>query len=134
MKIFFRSNTKQNYFVVETKLNSAKLLPRRDADFVWFYPNTTVSGSISLIHISFCLELPCYTTSHYNTSSDAAKITWPVACIAVLIVIGVTMAVYLMYRRQQKDRLTTGNFLKYIDRAQRSSWETNVSNKKCLRI
>ncbi|XP_011638211.1 tenascin-like [Pogonomyrmex barbatus] len=49
-------------------------------------------------------DLPCYMTSHYKVSTT--KIIWPFVSIAILLIIGLTVAAFVIYHKRQKKKLT----------------------------
>lgn len=55
-------------------------------------------------------DLPCYLASHYNASSNVAKIIW--ILVIIVISIAIILAAYLIYRRREKKKIATGIYLK----------------------
>ncbi|XP_024869211.1 uncharacterized protein LOC112452960 [Temnothorax curvispinosus] len=52
-------------------------------------------------------DLPCYAMSRSNTLSNVTIIVWPFVILAILLVIGLIVAGYFMYRKRQKKKLAT---------------------------
>ncbi|TGZ37318.1 hypothetical protein DBV15_07925 [Temnothorax longispinosus] len=53
-------------------------------------------------------DLPCYAMSRSNTLSNVTIIVWPFVILVILLVIGLIVAAYFMYRKRQKKKLATG--------------------------
>ncbi|XP_071572894.1 uncharacterized protein [Temnothorax nylanderi] len=52
-------------------------------------------------------DLPCYAMSRYDPSSNVTIIVWPFVILAILLVIGLIVTAYFIYRKRQKKKLAT---------------------------
>ncbi|KYN05448.1 von Willebrand factor D and EGF domain-containing protein [Cyphomyrmex costatus] len=62
-------------------------------------------GNTFFISCLFNKDLPCYMTSHYNTSITDAKIIWSFVTVIIVVAIGLTAKAYFIYRKRQKEKL-----------------------------